>query len=345
MQEEMPPKLDITSIKRRQIKSSNDFISIGLLYREEAPPILVECLLDSLSLPTWAESNISLIEDLLQKHGGILFRGFANEGASGLHKFTKAIRMEMMNYMEGATPRTALGNNVYTSTEFPPDQTIALHNENSYVMTWPMKICFSCVLAPLDGGESPIADVRKVRQHINDSIRKRFEEKGYMLVRNFSEHLSLPWGVSFKVTTKEELATYCKKAHIEMRWMTNDHLRTWQVRPAMAAHPRTNEWVWFNHIAFWHVSSLEKNVREILLDTYSEEGLPYNTYYGDGTRIEDDVVEELRQAFNAETVKFPWRKGDLLLLDNMLVAHGRAPYNGPREIIVSMGEPHTRTDI
>jgi hypothetical protein len=208
-----------------------------------------------------------------------------------------------------------------------------------------MKICFGCVVAPQDRGESPIADVRKVCRHISPSIRKRFEEKGYLLVRNFSDHLSLPWRVSFKVTTKEELEGYCKKAHIAMKWIANEHLRTWQVRPPMATHPRTNEQVWFNHIAFWHVSSLEKHVRDILLDSCSEEGLPYNTYYGDGTRIEDDVIEELRQAYNAEMVKFPWKKGDLLLLDNMLVAHGRSPYSGPRKIIVSMGEPYTRTDV
>jgi alpha-ketoglutarate-dependent taurine dioxygenase len=180
---------------------------------------------------------------------------------------------------------------------------------------------------------------------IHPAVRKRFEEKGYMLVRNFNEHLSLPWRTSFRVSTADELESYARGARVELEWESDDHLRTRQVRPAIATHPRTGERVWFNHIAFWHISSLDQAVRELLLSDYSENNVPYNTYYGDGSRIENDVVAHLRQAYDAETVKFPWCKGDLLLLDNMLAAHGRSPYSGRRKIIVSMGEPYARTDM
>jgi alpha-ketoglutarate-dependent taurine dioxygenase len=331
--------------KRRVIRSSTELVKVEPIFDAGKPPVAVECAMESLELSTWAKDNVPLIESLLEKHGAVLFRGFVAEGQNEMEKFNQAINLELMLYMEGATPRKALGNNVYTSTEFPPDQTIALHNENSYVMSWPMKLCFCCVTAPPDRGETPIADVRKVLSHISPGVRKKFEDKGYMLVRNFSEHLSLPWTTSFKVSTKEELEVYCRKARVVPEWKDENHLKTRQVRPAITRHPRTNEEVWFNHVAFWHVSSLQQNVREVLLSEYSEDGLPYNTYYGDGTRIQDEVVEELRQAYEAETVRFPWKQGDLLLVDNMLVAHGRSPYSGPRKIIVSMGEPFTRTDM
>jgi alpha-ketoglutarate-dependent taurine dioxygenase len=330
--------------KRRVIRSSKELVQTGPLSNFGPPPVAVECF-GPLELSTWAKDNISLIEGLLQQYGAVLFRSFLAEGQSEMEKFNQAIDLELMNYMEGATPRKSLGNNVYTSTEFPPDQTIALHNENSYVMSWPMKLCFCCVVAPQDRGETPIADVRRVLARISPGTRRLFEEKGYMLVRNFSEHLSLPWKTSFKVSNREELETYCRKARIEAIWKDENHLRTRQVRPAIARHPRTHEEVWFNHIAFWHVSSLVPSVREVLLRDYSEEGLPYNTYFGDGSRIDDEIVEELRQAYEAETVRFPWKEGDLLLVDNMLVAHGRSPYSGPRKIIVSMGDPYTRTDM
>jgi alpha-ketoglutarate-dependent taurine dioxygenase len=345
MREATHPASDLQSIKRRAIKSSADLVKTHYLTEDGQLPVVVEALHESVELAAWAEKNCSLIDNLLGKHGGILFRRFSAEGQESLQKFTSAINMELMNYMEGATPRKALGDNVYTSTEFPPEHRIALHNENSYVMTWPMRICFACVVAPEDRGETPIADVGKVLQRISPEVRRRFDDKGYMLVRNFSEHLGLPWRTSFKVSTREEMESYCKKARIELEWCDEEHLRTRQVRPATAVHPVTHEPIWFNHIAFWHVSSLNKNIQEMLLSAYSEENLPYNTYYGDGTKIEDEVVEELRQAYDAETVTFPWKKGDVLLLDNMLAAHGRSPYSGPRKIIVSMGDPHSRTDM
>jgi alpha-ketoglutarate-dependent taurine dioxygenase len=336
--------MNLPGTKRKAVRLLEEAVRINPLLKEDVPPVLVECE-EALELFSWAAANLRLIQDLLGKSGAILFRGFAIRGEQDLTGFTQAIEMQLMPYMEGATPRKALGNNVYTSTEFPPDQTIALHNENSYVMSWPMKLCFCCMIAPEDRGETPIADVRKVLQRIDPDVREEFIRKKYMLVRNFSEHLGLPWTSSFKVSTREELEQYCEKAHIELEWQSEQHLKTRQVRPALATHPSTGEEVWFNHIAFWHISSLEPGVREILSNEYGEEGLPYNTYYGDGSRISPDVIAELRRAYEAETVKFPWRKGDLLLLDNMLVAHGRSPYSGPRKIVVSMGEPFTRTDI
>lgn len=336
-------KLKISG-KRRAVRSSLEMVRIEPLFEHGRPPVAVHCI-EPLELSTWAKDNLPLIEELLQRAGAILFRGFLSEGQAQMEKFNQAINLELMNYMEGATPRKALGNNIYTSTEFPADQSIALHNENSYVMSWPMKLNFCCVVAPQDRGETPIADVRKVLARIRPEIRKRFEEKGYMLVRNFSEHLGLPWRTSFKVSTREELEEYCRRAWIKPTWKDEDHVRTQQVRPVIARHPRTHEEVWFNHAAFWHVSSLPPNVREVLVRDYSEEGLPFNTYFGDGNRIESEVVEELRQSYEAETVRFPWQNGDLLLVDNMLVAHGRSPYSGARKIIVSMGEPYTRTDM
>src|SRR6185295_14100684 len=95
-------------------------------------------------------------------------------------------------------------------------------------------------------------------------------------------------------------------------------------------HPNTGEEVWFNHAAFFHVSTLDPIVRDVLLETIGEENLPNNTYYGDGSPIESSVLEEIRAAYAQEIVAFPWQEGDILMLDNMLVAHGRSPYSGPR---------------
>jgi alpha-ketoglutarate-dependent taurine dioxygenase len=308
-------------------------------------PLVVRPRLQGLNLPAWTADNREFVESNLRQHGGLLFRGFEMSGREDFAEFLTALGLRRMEYTEGATPRTKLGDSIYTSTEYPPEQSIALHNELNYVVTWPMKILFFCVTAAEAGGETPIADVRRVYDRIDPKVRERFCEKGWMLMRNAGEGLSLPWQTTFHAASREELEEYCRRAQVEFEWKGDDRLRTRQVRPAVARHPQTGEWVWFNHVAFWHVSSLEPAVREAMLKVFREEDLPYNTYYGDGSPIPDEAVAELRAAYDAETVRFLWEKGDLLLLDNMLVAHGRRPFAGARKILTAMGDPNSERGL
>jgi len=319
--------------------SPEKLITAGHLGSGGLLPLVIQPNIGLLDLPVWARNNQEFIETSLIKYGGLLFRGFEMKSHVEFGQFLKSIPVDLMHYMEGATPRVELSEKIYSSTEFPPNQTIALHNELNYVTTWPMKIWFFCVVAAEQGGATPIGDVRKVYQHISRQLRKRFIEKGWMLVRNFGDGIGLPWQISFRITDKTELQDYFRKSEIEYEWKGGEHLKTRQTRPAVARHPKTGETVWFNHTAFWHMSSLEPRLREVLLREYGEEGLPYNTYYGDGARIEDSEVEELREAYRQETIVFPWQAGDILMLDNMLTAHGRSPFSGERTIIAAMGEP------
>ena len=115
-------------------------------------------------------------------------------------------------------------------------------------------------------------------------------------------------------------------------------LRTRQVCQAVAVHPRTNETVWFNQAHLFHVSSLEPEIRDSLLNS-SGGAPPRNAFYGDGSLIDEADLEEIRAAYQKETIVFHWQKRDILLLDNMLMAHGRKPYRGARKIVVGMGRP------
>jgi alpha-ketoglutarate-dependent taurine dioxygenase len=321
--------------------SQQDLVTMSALPGGGPLPLVVQPSVEGVNLITWAANNVDVIESNLLKFGGILFRGFGLEDHTDFDQFLHAIALPRMHYMEGATPRMELADKVYTSTEYPSDQHIALHNELNYVITWPMKIFFFCVTPPEQGGETPIADVRNVNRRIDSSVRQQFIEKGWMLARNFGDGMSLPWQTSFRLSERAELESYCRASRIECEWKGADRLRTRQVRPSIRVHPRTGEQVWFNHLAFWHVSSLEPAVREVFLKEFAQEELPYNTYFGDGTPVEDAAVEEIRRAYREETVAFAWQKGDLLMLDNMLVAHGRHPFSGPRKILTAMGEPYS----
>lgn len=336
----------LKGVNPQPIRASLDgLVETSYLEPESCLPLVVKPHLVDLDLPGWAGDNAEFIETNLSKHGGLLFRGFAVKTQADFERFLEAICPRLMSYMEGATPRTRLSEKVYTSTEFPPDHSIALHNELTYVTTFPMKIWFFCVSPAAQGGATPIGDVRRVFQRIPQEIKDLFLKKGgWMLVRNYGKGFGPSWKNAYHTTDRDGAEAYFRAAGIEFEWGDGERLRTRQVRPAVATHPKTGDQVWFNHVAFWHVSSLEPKLREMFLAEFKEEDLPYNTYYGDGSLIEDSVVEVLREAYRQETVIFDWQEGDILMLDNMLVAHGRTPFAGPRRVLVAMGEPWSRID-
>lgn len=306
-------------------------------------PLLVQPAVAGVNLTNWARSNAGLIESLLAKHGALLFRGFSVSAISQFEEFTRAITPALIEYGERSSPRTRIGAGIYSSTDHPPDQPIVLHNEQSYTLNWPMKIWFYCALPAEIGGRTPIADSRKIYQRLSGQIVERFARKNVLYVRNYGEGLGLPWQEVFQTNDKAEVAKQCHDAGIELEWESDSRLTTRQVRPAVRRHPRTGEMVWFNHAYFFHPSSLPSSVRNAMLAVIDEEKFPFNTFYGDGSPIEPAVLEEIGQAYRSETVSFPWQTTDILMLDNMLAAHGRESYSGPRKIMVAMGQPFDAT--
>jgi alpha-ketoglutarate-dependent taurine dioxygenase len=332
--------------RRRSIAVSEEgLVRQELLAPGETLPLLIQPAVSGVSLVAWATHHRELVQRLVRQHGGVLFRNFNERTVEEFEQFTRAISMELLEYRERSSPRSQVSGRVYTSTDYPADQEIFLHNENSYQHIWPMKIFFSCVIPSATGGETPIVDCRKVYNRIDSLIRDRFREKKWMYVRNFGDGFGLPWQTVFQTTDPAAVERHCREHGIEVEWKSDGRLRTRAIRPAMVRHPETNEMTWFNHATFFHVSTLIPAVREALLAEFDEEDLPSNSYYGDGSPIEASVLDELRGIYAEERVKFPWQEGDLLMLDNLLVAHGRSPYTGNRKIVVGMAEPRRWEDV
>ncbi len=305
-------------------------------------PLLVEARVPGLDLAAWAAGQRELIEDHLLRHGGLLFRGFAMAEPSQLEALIHAVSGEALEYRERSSPRSSVEGRIYTSTDYPPSYPIFLHNENSYQSVWPLKIFFFCRQPAGQGGATPIADCRRVFAAIEPRVRERFVEKGWMYVRNFGDGFGLDWRTVFQTDDRSAVEEHCRRTGIEVEWKEGGRLRTRAVRPAVTPHPKTGEALWFNHATFFHVSTLAPDIREALLAEFAEDELPANTYYGDGSPIEPETLDHLRALYDRETLSFPWQRGDVLLLDNMMVAHGRAPYSGERQILVGMSEPMSR---
>jgi alpha-ketoglutarate-dependent taurine dioxygenase len=192
---------------------------------------------------------------------------------------------------------------------------------------------------------TPLADCRRVLARLSPETRQRFITKEWMLVRNFNDGFGLSWQEVFQTEDRVAVERYCRANRIQVEWKDDLRLRTKATRSAIVRHPRTGEQIWFNHVMFFHVSSFEAGMRNALLQEFGQYDLPSNTFFGDGGVIEADVMDEIREAFERETVMFPWQRGDLLVLDNMLVAHGRTPYEGSRQILVGMAQLVHRSQV
>jgi len=327
---------------RKSVSASQEqWVSAEPLHNGQAIPLMLRPQLDGLDLIAWSGVNRDYINQLLYQHGALLFRGFGVSSASTFEQFIKVTAGELFGYHERSSPRTEVGNHIYTSTDYPSEYPIFLHNEHSYARDVPLKIYFYCDTAPRQGGETPIADCRKVLARIPAAIRERFRTHGWRYVRNFGLGLGLSWETSFQTNDRSEVERYCAENGINCSWLGENRLRTVQNRPALATHPYSREKVWFNHATFFHVSTLPELVRESLLAEFAESELPNNTYYGDGTSIEAEVLETLRDAYLQEKRMFPWERGDILILDNMLVAHARESFQGPRKILVGMADMYS----
>ncbi|GHF94816.1 MULTISPECIES: TauD/TfdA family dioxygenase [Amycolatopsis] len=279
------------------------------------------------------------IRKALTEHGAVLFRGFTVGGVEGLDEAVRELSGAPLTYSERSTPRSRISGNVYTSTDYPPQEEIFAHNENSYQAVWPLTLYFYCIEPPSTQGATPLSSTRAVYESIDASVRAEFERRKWMTVRNYGDELGLPWREAFTTGDRAEVDAYCARNGIEAEWLDRDRLRTRAVREPVHRHPGTGQLVWFNHATFFHVSTLPAEVREGLLEMCGEENLPNNTYYGDGGRIPDDVVAHLRACYRAASVRFDYERDDLLVVDNMLTTHAREPFTGPRRIAVAMAEP------
>jgi alpha-ketoglutarate-dependent taurine dioxygenase len=271
------------------------------------------------------------IREPLMEHGAVLLRGGSTDVAE-FERLVRAVGGEPLQYTERSTPRTSVTDAVYTSTEYPAEVSIPMHNEASYSETWPGVLFFLCVTAAETGGATPIADSGAVYRLLPQSVRDRFDG-GVVYTRSFRSDIGLSWQEAFQTENPAEVEVYCKKHNQEFEW-TADGLRTRHHRPAHQDH--RGQRVWFNQANLFHASSLSPDIYETLMEIYGEDGLPRNAYLGDGSPIPAEDLSAIEAAYDAASFAFPWEPGDILVVDNMRCAHGRQPFTGTRRTLVSM---------
>lgn len=292
-------------------------------------------------LAAYAERQRERLAADLLTHGAILFRGFEVDGIDAFTRFVRAFSgtAQPFDYAGGASPRVALGEGSYSSTEYPPHLALALHNELSYSDRFPRHLFFTCLVEPWSGGETTLGDSRRILARVDPQLLATLRARGVRYVRNLSgcAGSGYSWQDAFETCDPDVAERACRAIGADYAWGDDGYLHVSQTRPATAVHPQTGEEVWFNQADGFHPSALDPETYAALIaECGSEDRLRLNVSYGDGSPIEWETLDHIRSVLAAETVAHAWLRGDVLVLDNLLAAHGRRPFSGPRRIALAM---------
>ncbi|WP_404955484.1 non-ribosomal peptide synthetase [Streptomyces sp. 147326] len=287
----------------------------------------------------WAAEHRARLRATVAEHGAVLVRGLGLRDADTVARFSRAYLDRIITEREGFAPRHVLADGVYSSSEWPADQPMCMHHELSYAREVPGTLLFAALKAPASGGVTAVADSHQVLEALPAELVDRFEKEGWSLVRNYTEGIGVTLADSFGTTDRAAVEEYCDARGIAYTWQGDGGLRTRQRAAAVLRHPVTGRRGWFNQIAFLNEWTLDPVVREYLTFEFGEDGLPFNSLYGEGASLDEDTVLTINGVYEKHTLREPWRDGDLLIVDNLRMAHSREPYEGDREIAVVLGDP------
>ncbi|WPV65671.1 TauD/TfdA family dioxygenase [Chitinophaga sp. LS1] len=308
---------------------------------DQVLPLVISPVSPEVDLKEWIQANKERFEQDLLKHGGILFRGFNIKTVADFNDFMGSFDTAPLPYMFRSSPRHELDNkikNIYTSTIYPNERTINMHNESSYSRVWGQKIVFCCIVPAKEGGETPIADSRRVLQDISPALADKFRQKGVKYRRNLLPDLGMPWQEVFQTDDLKVVDETCRKNNIKYELVGENHMVIEWVKAAVVKHPLTQEETWFNHAFFFHRFSRYEELELDHDDFFPSEYLTSETFFGDGTEITSAEYNEIKAAYQKNMIAFPYQQGDIIFLDNMLAAHGRNPYKGDRTIATAIIE-------
>jgi len=293
------------------------------------------------------------ISEMLLAYGGILFRGFGVDSPSTMRRVAEAAYERAMPYTGGNLPRQTVEKGVYTSDEISSQYRITPHYAMSYARTWPARLAFACVTPAKRGGRMPLCSGRRLMKHLHPKIVDEFERRRVSYVRMYADGVGpatnqrQTWAQCYQTESRTDVETFCRLNGIELEWLPSGGLRTRQTGHGVAPHPITGERIFFNHAHLLHTSAwptAESDATRAaairqFLTTFPEEKAYYNVTFGDGGKMSVPVLDEVRRVIAEARVTFDWQRGDFLLLDNMLVLHGREEFSGDRLILSAHGDP------
>ncbi|MFG3166256.1 TauD/TfdA family dioxygenase [Streptomyces sp. NPDC048200] len=287
----------------------------------------------------WAAASREGLASALSEHGAVVIRGLALHDTTDVAAVLDRLGVQPMAEKETFAARETYGPGLYSASPWPPNQPMCMHHELSYTLDPPGLLLFACLSEPTVGGATCVADAAAVLDALPRDLVDRFERDGWLLTRTYNDEIGATLTEAFGTTDRDAVEAYCRSQDISWAWQPDGSLRTAQRRCAVVRHPVDGRRCWFNQVAFLNEWTLAPEVREYLVEEYGTDGLPFNTFHGDGEPLDEDVVRLVNAAYEDHTVRTPWQAGDLLAVDNVRTAHSREPYEGPRSVVVAMASP------
>jgi alpha-ketoglutarate-dependent taurine dioxygenase len=304
---------------------------------------------------TWVEEQKQNIEIVLNTQGALLIRGFsAISTAEDFERVITVMSSKLMDYIGGTSPREQVKGNIMTATNIPPSWSIPLHQEMSYTKNSPDRIAFFCLQSAITGGYSTLGDMRQITAKIPANIMNKFQTHGLQLRRSLPSlktvakklGVSKSWCEVFGTNDQAQVNQIAVQKGWQTKWLTEDTLQLWQeILPATKEHPVNKAVTWFNQVhMFASIGSMHWALRDSRTEdhekiSYTRKFFPElldEMYYGNGDIISDEDIEYIAELLAQSEINVKLNPSDILILDNMLVAHGRTAFSGQRAILVAL---------
>ncbi|MDF3821129.1 TauD/TfdA family dioxygenase [Leptospira sp. 96542] len=319
-------------------------------------------------LISWFEKNQKEWRRDLETYGAILLRGFPLETANDFQTLLFATKEKLGEFYLGTSPRDQVVKHVFTASELPPHYPIMQHAEMSFLDNPPKLLFFFAETVSSFGGETPLTDLRQIYKELNPNIISKIKKFGIRYRRKydgpsntarFSMWKTKRWDEMFGTTDLIEVNKISKKNRFDLEWFGKDSLIINNHQSGFRNHLKTGVTAWHNHVQTFHVDSAvfevwnifkkQKTLRSLgvallltaltFIKKFSgSKNFDVHVTYGNGDEFTKNEIKEISDLFWKHMIANPWQKGDLLIIDNYSVSHGRLPFSGDRRILVSWSE-------
>lgn len=287
-------------------------------------------------LGAWLAANKAHVDTTLSQSGAILFRGFDVPDHDAFDAAVAGFGEENFPYAESLSNavRINLTPRVFTANEAPPETAIFLHHEMAQTPIYPSKLFFQCVIAADEGGATPICRSDILLERMAAEAPELVEKYARLGVRytnvmpaenDAGSGQGRSWKSTLGVETVEAAEARLAELGYEWVWQDDGSLRATSPRlDAIRTLPDGRK-VFFNQlIAAWRGWKDKRNTPG------------KSVTFGDGTPIGEADMDAAVRLSDELSFDIPWQAGDVALVDNFLVMHGRRPFKGKRRVLASL---------